>query len=153
MKAKTFDRKFDIGEKIAEHLDISNASADWHRCEAGQRGFPSLDGRFPRPGGAATRRDAAIADQAMACRQTGAAGCRHQTLGLTEVALRANTVATAQFGMIWRSSGSRRRRIRGSDFFARRRRSYSACRRGSGRSHSGAISTFVQAQRALRDNL
>jgi hypothetical protein len=25
MKAKTFDRKFEAGEKIVEHLDISNA--------------------------------------------------------------------------------------------------------------------------------
>ena len=47
MKAKTFDKKFDAGEKIADQLDLSKARRIGSEAKrVNESGFSDLDGAF-----------------------------------------------------------------------------------------------------------
>ncbi len=87
-----------------------------------------MDGGFPRPGGAATRRDAAIADQATACRQAGSAGCRHHGRSPRSCAARKHGGNSSMRQLIRRNSGSRRRTFPGCRFCPTERMALSARR-------------------------
>ena len=48
MKAKDFDKRFDEGENILDHVDLSKAKRITQGQKKGQCGFPHLDDRILR---------------------------------------------------------------------------------------------------------
>lgn len=71
MKAKTFDRKFDAGEKITDQLDLSKARSPGTEAKRVNVDFSDVDGAIHRPGGAPAGRHAPVTHQAVAGRSTG----------------------------------------------------------------------------------
>jgi hypothetical protein len=80
MKAATFDRKFDAGERITDQLDLAKTRRPGLEAKR-----VNVDGALHRSGGAMPRSDPSIANQAVVGRPTGAATLNEYIIQYTGV--------------------------------------------------------------------